>query len=152
MGEFPADCRVIPRYPLLLLWAPGSTHGSWRWSGRDCRGSATALARSAPSAWLGAECCSCCWLYGLAFLGSAGVTRSILALTAFPWCCSGCEGGGGKSVTVLQIMVNQKSTLCEKSLVSHTVILLFGHRQGQCFSFGSCGLNYCCLLPFSRED
>lgn len=30
MGVFPAGCTVMPRYPLLLLAALESTHGSWR--------------------------------------------------------------------------------------------------------------------------
>lgn len=135
-GEFPAGCTVFPRYPLSSCSALGAHTGAG--------GAGAVTAGGQP--WLGTGCCSCCCFYSLAFLGSAGITYSVLAQMALLWCCSGCEGGGEKPVAVLQIVVNQKSAL------SHTVILRSGHRQKKCFSFGSCGLNYCCLLPLSRED
>lgn len=100
-GEFPAGCPVIPRYPLSSCSALGAHTGA-----RDA-GAVTAGAQP----WLGTGCCSCCCFYSLAFLGSAGITYSVLAQMALPWCCSGCEGGGGKPVAVLHIVVNRKSAL-----------------------------------------
>lgn len=71
------------------------------------------------------------------------------------WCCCGAV-----RVVRLQLTACGSVTHCGepkisplwKSAHSCTVVLLFGHRQKKCFSFGWCGLNYCCVLPLSRED
>lgn len=71
-----------------------------------------------------------------------------LALPTLSWlrwhCC-----GAAVAVRVVEGSLWQCYTLW---WTENQPFLLSGHRQKKCFSFGSCGLNYCCLLPLSRED
>lgn len=136
MEEFPAACTAISRYPFLLLCSTREVLELWLqgpWQGQQAQ--------------LGAEWCSCCCFYSLAFLASPGITHSFLDPRAFPWCCSGSEGGGGKPVALLQIVVNQKSALCERSWISRTVILLLGTGRKNVSSVVHVGwiIAVCCL-------
>lgn len=148
-GEFPDGCTVIPRYPLSSC-----PH----WGAHTGAGGARAVTRAqpwlGPSAWLGAGCCSCCCFYSSAFLGSAGITSSVLAPVTFLWCCCGCEDAGEKPVTVLQIVVNQKSALCENRpfLILWFFLLGTGRKKVSALVHVGWFIAVCCLWALRIES